>query len=119
MIVAGLGFRTGCGAEDILQAVHKAQDRAGCIATSLAAPSWKRHEPSLHEAASRLGLFVVLVDTAALAAVQPQCPTRSALAERVTGIASVAEGAALAASGGRLLLARVTAGRATCALSGP
>lgn len=119
MIVAGLGFRTGCPAEDIVHAVGLAQDRAGCVAASLAAPLWKRHEPGLHEAASRLGLPVTLIDRPALAAVQPRCPTRSAVAERATGIASVAEGAALAASGGRLLLARVAAGGATCALAGP
>ena len=119
MIVAGLGFRSGCPAGDILQAVHTAQDRAGCIAASLAAPDWKRHEPGLHDAAGRLGLPITFIDATALAAVQPHCPTRSAVAERVTGIASVAEGAALAASGGRLLLPRIAHGGATCALAGP
>ena len=62
---------------------------------------------------------VAFIDDAALLAVQPRCPTRSAVAERETGFASVAEGAALAASGGRLLLARIAGGGATCALAGP
>jgi cobalamin biosynthesis protein CbiG len=65
-----------------------------------------------------LGLPIAFVDAAALKAVQPRCPTRSAVAERETGVASVAEGAALAASGGSLLLARIAQGSATCALAG-
>jgi len=117
VIVAGLGFRRGCTADDIVQAVRSAQDRAGCAAALLAAPDWKRSEPGLHAAALRLGLPLAFVDVAALHAVQPACPTRSAVAERATGVASVAEGTALAASGGRLLLARIAQGGATCALA--
>jgi len=119
VIVAGLGFRRGCPADDIVWLVHMAQERAGCVAGSLAAPDWKRCEAGLQDAASRLGLPVALIGRAALAVVQPLCPTRSAVAERETGVASVAEGAALAASGGRLLLARIAHGGATCALAGP
>ena len=99
--------------------VQTAQARAGCIVGSLAAPDWKCREPGLHDAAARLSLPIAFIDTAALIAVQRHCPTRSIVAERATGVASVAEGAALAASGGRLLLARITHGDATCALAGP
>ena len=119
MIVAGLGFRRGCPADDIVHLVETAQARAGCVAGSLATPDWKRDEPGLDAAATRLGLSIIFIDTAALIAVQRHCPTRSIVAERATGVASVAEGAALAASGGRLLLARITHGDATCALAGP
>lgn len=119
MIVAGLGFRSGCPADDIVRLVQTAQVRAGYIAGSLAAPDWKRDEPGLHAAAARLSLPIAFVDAAALTAVQPRCPTRSIVAERATGVASVAEGAALAAFGGRLLLARIAHGAATCALAGP
>ncbi len=119
MIVAGLGFRRGCLADDIVQLVHMAQDRAGCMTGSLAAPDWKRGEAELYIAATRLGLPIAFVGRPALATVQPRCPTRSAVAERETGVASVAEGAALAASGGRLLLARIAHGGVTCALAGP
>jgi len=119
VIVAGLGFRRGCPAADIVQLVRMAQDRAGCTVGLLAAPDWKRGEAGLHDAASRLGLPVTFIAPAALAAVQPLCPTRSAVAERETGVASVAEGAALAASGGRLLLARITNSGVTCALARP
>ena len=118
MIVAGLGFRSGCAADDIVRLVRTAQAQAGCVVGSLAAPGWKRGAPGLHAAAARLRLPIAFVDAAALTAVQPRCPTRSAVAERETGVASVAEGAALAASGGRLLLARIAGGGATCALAG-
>lgn len=119
MIVAGLGFRGGCAADDIVRLVQAAQARAGCCAGLLAAPGWKQGEPGLHDAAACLGLPIAFIDDAALLAVQPRCPTRSAVAERETGFASVAEGTALAASGGRLLLARIAGGGATCALAGP
>jgi len=118
LIVAGLGFRRGCSADDIVHLVQTAQARAGCIAGLLAAPDWKRSEPGLHAAAHRLSLPIAFIDTAALIAVQLRCPTRSMVAERATGVASVAEGAALAASGGRLLLTRIAHGAATCALAG-
>ena len=119
MIVAGLGFRNGCAADDIVRLVRAAQAQTGCIAGSLAAPGWKQGAPGLHAAAARLGLPIAFIDAAALIAVQPRCPTRSTVAERETGVASVAEGTALAASGGRLLLARIAGGGAPCALAGP
>ena len=64
-------------------------------------------------------MAVLLVADAALAAAQPGCVTRSAAAERVVGVGSVAEGSALAAAGpgGTLLLPRIASARATCALA--
>ncbi len=82
----------------------------------LAAPAWKRDEPGLIEAAQLLGLPLRFVEPDAMAAVQPLCPTQSAAVARATGLASVAEAAALA-SGGRLTQPRVAAGGATCALA--
>ncbi len=117
MIVAGIGCRRGCPAEDIVALVQIAQDRAGCRVDALAAPDFKRGETGLHDAARRLGVGLAFVDAPALAAVQPLCPTRSALVEQRVGAASVAEGAALAVSGGVLLLPRIANGRATCALA--
>ena len=119
MIVAGVGCRSGCPAGEVAAAVRLAAAAAGQIVGAIAAPGFKQHEAGLHEAARLLGLPLVFVDLEALQAVQPRCPTRSGLAERTTGVASVAEGAALAASGGRLLLARISLRGATCALAGP
>jgi cobalt-precorrin 5A hydrolase len=119
MIVAGIGCRRLCPAEDIMDLVHQASAQAGRRATALAAPAFKDAEPGLHEAAARLGLPLLRVADAALRQAQPACPTRSPAAMRATGFASVAEAAALAAAGpgGRLVLARIANGRATCALA--
>ncbi len=117
MIVAGIGCRRGCPADDIVALVRLAQDQAACHVDTLAAPDFKRGENGLHEAARRLGITLTFVAAPALAAVQPLCPTRSHAAARHTGAASVAEGSALAAYGGRLLLARIGNGRVTCALA--
>lgn len=118
MIVAGIGCRRGCPAEDIVALVHLAQDRAACRAEALAAPEFKRDEAGLLDAARVLGIGLMFVGAQDLAAAQPLCPTQSDLAARRTGVASIAEGSALAASGGRLLLARIANSRATCALAG-
>ena len=48
-------------------------------------------------------------------AAQPHCPTRSQAAQTATGLASIAEAAALAC--GPLIQPRVTHGAATCALA--
>jgi len=117
VIVAGIGCRRGCPAEDIVALVRLAEEQAACHVGALAAPDFKQDETGLHEAARRLGVALNFVDATALAAVQPRCPTRSEAAARHAGAASVAEGSALAASGGRLLLARIANGRATCALA--
>lgn len=118
-MIAGIGCRRGCSAEDILHALHVACADAGRRAAALAAPAFKADEPGLREASRLLGLPLILVDAAPLSAAQARCVTRSPRAERATGVASVAEGSALAAvgAGGRLLLPRVIGGAATCALA--
>ncbi len=117
MIVAGIGCRRHCPAEDIVALVRLAETRALCRVDALAAPAFKGAEPGLLDAARLLGVGLLLVEPPALAAVQASCPTRSAAALRHAGAASVAEGAALAASGGTLLLPRIAGARATCALA--
>ena len=111
VIVAGIGCRRGCPAEAIVALVRRVGG-----ADRLAAPTWKQAEAGLLEAARSLGIPLEWVDDAVLAAVQALCPTRSATVARVTGHASVAEAAALA-GGGRLVLARLGDGWATCALA--
>ncbi len=111
VIVAGIGCRRGCPAAEIVALVRQSGG-----AGALAAPDWKREEAGLLEAARILELPLRFVDDAALRAVGALCPTRSAVAARVTGHASVAEAAALA-GGGTLLRARVANGWATCAVA--
>lgn len=115
MIIAGLGCRSACPADEIIALVR----RAGGLATppdALAAPDFKRHEPGLLEAARRLGLELAFITAEAMALAQAACITRSLATLRATGLSSVAEAAALA-QGGRLLLPRIASARATCALA--
>ena len=118
-MIAGIGCRAGCAPEEIVALIAEASARAGRVVSALAVPDFKRGEHGPREAARTLSLPLLLVDQDALLAAQLGCPTRSDAAMQVTGIASVAEGCALAAagSGGRLVLARIAGPRATCALA--
>ena len=118
-MIAGIGCRRDCPAEDIVALVRRAEAAVGAGVTALAAPAAKAGEAGLHAAAGALGVVLLLVEHAALAAVQETCVTRSVCAERALGVASVAEGCALAAAGpgARLVLARIASARATCALA--
>lgn len=118
-VIAGIGCRCNCSTEDILFVVGRASAETGTLVDVLAAPALKSDEAGLHEAARRLGVPLILIDAAALSSVQDHCVTRSRRAEQAIGVASVAEGCALAAAGagGRLLLARIASRTATCALA--
>ncbi|WP_408906527.1 cobalamin biosynthesis protein [Roseomonas sp. E05] len=116
LATAGIGLRPSASAEAIAALVRRAETLSGLRVGRLAAPAFRRDLPALAEAASALGVELVFLDHAALLAVQDRCPTRSEAALRTTGIASVAEGCALAA-GGALVLPRITAEGVTCALS--
>ena len=118
MIVAGLGCRKDCPAAEIVAVVRAAEAAAGRRAGGLAAPAFKREEAGLREAAGLLALPLAFVEQQALSDVQDRCVTLSDVAQHATGFASVAEAAALAASGGPLLLPRIAGKRATCALAG-
>jgi cobalt-precorrin 5A hydrolase len=115
MIVAGIGCRRDCPAEDIVVLVRRAEALSHPI-DALAAPAFKADEPGLREAAACLGLPLLFVPDAILVAAQPHCPTRSEAAGRARGLASVAEAAAIGA-GGTLLLPRIASARATCAVA--
>lgn len=122
MIVAGIGCRKGCAADEIVALVRRAvaeADAADCRFTALAAPAFKAEEPGLRDAADALALPLLLIGEERLKAAEPLCPTRSAAAQAATGHASVAEAAALAAAGpgGRLVLPRIASAAATCALA--
>jgi cobalt-precorrin 5A hydrolase len=56
------------------------------------------------------------VPAATLEGAQPLCPTSSAAAQAATGLASVAEAAAIGANGW-LILPRIASARATCAIA--
>jgi cobalt-precorrin 5A hydrolase len=118
-VIAGIGFRRGTSAEDIVSLLRRACAQAGRTAAALATPTEKAEEPGLREAAKLLALPLIPVSPDALAEAQPRCITPSVRALQAMGVASVAEGSALAAAGprGKLLLARIASATATCALA--
>ena len=122
MIVAGVGFRRGVGADELVALVHRAcaaaaltPDRLGRLATVATLAD----EPGFREAARLLALTPAGVDAAALRDVAPAVRTRSARSLAAHGVGSVAEAAALGAAGAgaNLVLPRITSPRATCALA--
>ncbi len=120
MIVAGVGCRTGVGGDEIAALVRGAATAAGLTPAALAAPAFRAVEPGVIAAAAVLGLPMIWVAPADLAAAQPRCITRSARAAAAVGVASVAEGCALAAAGADavLLVPRIAGRHATCAIAG-
>jgi cobalt-precorrin 5A hydrolase len=114
VIVAGIGCRKGCPAEDILALVARAEALSRKV-DALAAPAFKHGEAGLREAASRLGVPLYFVADEIMRAAQARCPTVSMAASAATGLPSVAEAAAIGADG-TLLLPRIASARATCAI---
>jgi cobalt-precorrin 5A hydrolase len=119
MIVAGLGFRTTCTANELVALIGRVGEAAGAHVEALAVPDFKAGASALATAAAILAIEVRPVTRAALAEVQRLCPSRSAAALAAVGVASVAEACALAAAGpgGRLLAPKAASGAATCALA--
>jgi cobalt-precorrin 5A hydrolase len=122
MIVAGIGCRRGAGAADIEAAIRAALARAGIDAADLkaiATGSAKAVEPGIAATAAALGLKIVPISEAELKAAGARVQTRSDRVLALTGVPSLAEAAALAATGpaSRLIAARLVVGAATCALA--
>jgi cobalt-precorrin 5A hydrolase len=122
MIVAGIGCRKGASADDISAVIAHALARAGLASQALdlvAAPESKADEHGVSAAAAALGVPLVLVSRADLQAAGTRTQTRSERVVALMGVPSVAEAAALAASGpaARLIVPRITLGVATCALA--
>jgi cobalt-precorrin 5A hydrolase len=122
MIAAGIGCRRGASAPDIEAAIRAALARANIAADALeviATIAAKSQEPGIAAAAKKLGVAVVIVPQAELAAAGDRVETHSARVLALAGVGSVAEAAALAAAGpsAKLISPRVAAGSATCALA--
>ena len=122
MIVAGIGCRRGASAADIRAVIAHALARAGLASAALdlvAAPESKADEQGVSAAAAALGVPLVLVSRADLQAAGARTQTRSERVLALMGVASIAEAAALAASGpaSRLIVPRMSVGIATCALA--
>jgi cobalt-precorrin 5A hydrolase len=119
-IAIGVGCRFGCSADAIEALIRQALTRV---------PTGKRlgifticdksGEIGLIEGASRLGLDLVCLSRDALLAQAPFVQTRSVRTQRLFGVPSVAEAAALAGAGAAsvLIVPRIASQGATCAIA--
>ncbi|MFC5325900.1 cobalamin biosynthesis protein [Bradyrhizobium oligotrophicum] len=122
MIALGIGCRRDTSADlieaVIAEALTAARLAAGDVAV-IATAGDKMREPGVIEAAKRLGRPLRGIAENDLMAVADLAVTRSDLVQRLKGVPSVAETAALAAAGrnARLILPRLANASATCALA--
>jgi cobalt-precorrin 5A hydrolase len=122
MIVAGVGFRRGVDADEIVSLVEQALARAalGCeTLDQLATVEALATLPAFVIAADRLAVPAISIAAPALAAAAPLVRTQSARSLAAHGVGSVAEAAALAAGApqAELILERIASASATCALA--
>ncbi|EFG85535.1 cobalamin biosynthesis protein [Novacetimonas hansenii] len=119
LYVAGIGCGSGCDMHDLLALLHDAATRARCRPGLIAIPDFRADCTALHAAAQQAGLPLHVVPYRDLLAAQPRCVTRSARALAACGVASVAEGCAIAMAGdgARLVLPRIAYRRITCAIA--
>ncbi|MCJ8518766.1 cobalt-precorrin 5A hydrolase [Pseudorhizobium tarimense] len=122
MIVAGLGCRKGTSADGLAAALRQACEQAGLDLSAidaLATGIIKEFEPGMIDLRDRLAVPLRIIDDEALKAVEglTQTVSRHSLAQ--TSSPSLSEAAALAAAGAdaQLIVARVVAEGATCALA--
>jgi cobalt-precorrin 5A hydrolase len=122
MIVAGLGFRHGATAREILDLVARALAEARLAPPdlfALATLAARAGEPGFRDAAGHLGLPALAAEPDKVAAAASGVVTRSDRVVALHGTGSVAEAAALACAGirARLILPRIASARVTCALA--
>jgi len=120
-VIAGIGCRKGCPAEEILELVETAlAKRPSASLQALATADSKAGEPGLLEAAERLGVPLRTIPRESLEALQAEVATVSVRVEAYIGLGALAEAAALAAAGpeAEILLPRTASAQATCALAG-
>lgn len=122
MIVAGIGCKKGVDAHHVRAAIDTALAEHGLSTASLSAlatAQFKQAEEAISATGQALRLPVLLVDSAALRAVELRALTRSGYSLAVTDTPSVSETAALAAAGqhARLLGPRTVVGPVTCAIA--
>lgn len=120
ILAIGVGCRKGCSAAAIVGLIEQVRAAAPAgLMVGLFTIVDKAEEPGLLDAACCLGLGLVCLSRDALRAVMPSVETRSAAAEARFGIASVSEAAALAGAGpgAHLVVRRIAANGATCAVA--
>ncbi|TBW35249.1 cobalamin biosynthesis protein [Siculibacillus lacustris] len=120
-MAVGIGCRTGVSGEAIAALVERALAAADAPAlpAALFTVVDKVGEAGIGEAAVRLGLPLVHLPRAALAAVADRVTTRSERVVELFGVPAIAEGAALAGAGrgSRLVVERMAEAGATVAVA--
>ena len=97
MIAIGLGCRKNCSGTEIAALVRGALAQMDARSEAgLFTVLDKQNESGLHEAAAMLDMPLTFLPRAALAAQMENVQTKSAKAERIYGLASISEAAALA-----------------------
>jgi cobalt-precorrin 5A hydrolase len=122
MIAVGIGARSVATASEVVSAVREAAERSGIDVSDIGAIAGLDKAETfaaLGAAARRLGVRVLVFDSARLAAEGPRCTTQSTRSLAATGVPSVAEAAALCATGplSMLVLSRIVCGSVTAAIA--
>ena len=120
MIAIGLGCRKNCSGEEVAALVRNALAQVDAMGEAgLFTVLDKKDEGGLFEAAALLEMPLTFLPRARLAACMDQVQTKSLKAERLYGLASISEAAALAGAGAgaKLILPRIASANATCAIS--
>jgi cobalt-precorrin 5A hydrolase len=122
MIIAGIGCGRGAPSEAIVSLIDAALSNFGIAREKLdaiATETSKADEDSIADAARRLSVPVIGCSITELGRVADRVLTRSPRVQELKGVPSIAEASALVAAGrnARLLGARVSANRVTCAIA--
>ncbi len=120
-IAIGVGCRKGCPAQAIETLIRQAIGLAPTSETlGLFTLEDKRGELGMVQAANHLGFGIVYLSREALLERADAVLTPSQHAEKLFGVPSVAEAAALAGAGpgSILIVPRIAAGGVTCAIAG-
>jgi cobalt-precorrin 5A hydrolase len=117
----GVGCRKGCSADAVEALVRQAlAGLTGPAPSGLFTLIYKNGEPGLIAAAERLGFVLHFLTRDALRAQAARVQTAAPQAQVQFGVPSVAEAAALAGAGpdAVLIVPRIAANGATCAIAG-
>jgi cobalt-precorrin 5A hydrolase len=122
LLAVGIGCRSGCPPEAIAALVRRALDAVGGVEPAALFTSVdKQGEAGIAAASVALALPLVYLPRAVLAAAAPGAVTRSERVVALFGVPSIAETAALAGAGpgSALIVPRMAADGATCAVARP
>ena len=119
-LVLGMGSERGAPIEDAISLAEKAFADGGLSPHSLAAVAsidLKADEAAIHAAADHFGVPAWFYDAATLNQFESQLKNPSNVVKAEVGVAGVAEGAALAATNGTLLVEKIKSPHATAAIA--